>query len=193
MELSPGTHIQHQITKASHPDYTCYTLRGSHNHQIVAVIIETKLTTHSKFKHSVAQVIGYYIAIRSLEMSPPLVFVLSERHVHLVLFPFISSDSEEAPLINAVEFPPISLWDDNGLLHKAAVACICLLLKLAVEERSVRFKYKYRDATKKRALQPFVETITDQQEEKLKQLQQQISDRDEEIAKLRHLLQLKNQ
>ena len=52
------------ITSGSRPDYTCYTMRCGD--EIVAVIIEAKLTTHSKIAHAVAQVRGGVACISGL-------------------------------------------------------------------------------------------------------------------------------
>ena len=101
--------VRESISKDSRPDYVCYTLRA--DNKIVAVIIETKMTSHSSYRHSIAQVIGYYIALVSDEKSAPLVFVLSDKTMQLVMFPFVK-DNEK--LINAVKLPPIDLWLDSN-------------------------------------------------------------------------------
>ena len=101
--------VRKSISTGSHPDYVCYTLRAKD--KIVAVIIETKMSSHSSYKHSIAQVIGYYIAFVSGETSSPLVFVLSDKSMQLVMFPFMK-DNEK--LVNAVRMPSLDLWHNNS-------------------------------------------------------------------------------
>ena len=58
-------------------------LRNSKD-QIVAVIIETKLTSHSQFHHAVAQIIGYYITLKTAEDLPTLMFVGCWRRIDYI-------------------------------------------------------------------------------------------------------------
>lgn len=88
---TPGTSVSKSVSLGSRADYTCYMLRGS-NHKVAVMLIEAKMTYHSKFQHAVAQLIGYYIAFNTDETIPPLLFVLSERDVQLVLLPFKDSE-----------------------------------------------------------------------------------------------------
>ena len=136
----------------------------------MAVIIETKLRSHSRFHHAVAQVIGYYLALRSEEETPPLVFVLSDTDIELVMFPFEELDREtdsRSRLVNAVRFKEVPLWSSRHRtdFNMSALAIIYLVLRITVEER---FKgnflsYAYPDAIKKRSICR-VTSVTDELE-----------------------------
>ena len=136
----------------------------------MAVIIETKLRSHSRFHHAVAQVIGYYLALRSEEETPPLVFVLSDTDIELVMFPFEEFDMEtdsRSRLVNAVRFKEVPLWSSRHRtdFNMSALAIIYLVLRITVEER---FKgnflsYAYPDAIKKRSICR-VTSVTDELE-----------------------------
>ena len=52
---TPGKAAMDHISEQSKPDYTCYTIRDSTN-QVVAVLIEAKLTAHSRIECAAAQV-----------------------------------------------------------------------------------------------------------------------------------------
>ena len=49
---TPGRAARHHISKQSKPDYTCYTIRDGIN-QVIAVLIEEKLTGHSCYNLSI--------------------------------------------------------------------------------------------------------------------------------------------
>ena len=53
-EATPGRATRHHISK-SKPDYTCYTIRDGSN-QVIAILVEAKLTKHSRVECAVAQV-----------------------------------------------------------------------------------------------------------------------------------------
>ena len=54
-EATPGRAARHHISKQSEPDYTCYTIRDGIN-QVLAILIEAKLTQHTRVECAVAQV-----------------------------------------------------------------------------------------------------------------------------------------
>ena len=54
-QLTPGTITQSHVSDESIADYSVYTIKNK-NDSVVAVLVETKLTFHSKFKHALAQV-----------------------------------------------------------------------------------------------------------------------------------------
>ena len=54
-EATPGRAARYHISKQSKPDYTCYTIRDGSN-QVIAILVEAKLTKHSRVECAVAQV-----------------------------------------------------------------------------------------------------------------------------------------
>ena len=129
----------------------------------MVVISEAKLSTHNKFHHAVAQVIGYYIALLSDVGSPPLVFVLSEANIQLAMFPF--EDHENDKLVNAVRFVEVPLWLSNYSIdfNISALGIVYLVLRITIEEMmSKKFlTYAYSDAVKKRNIIVDVTSLDD--------------------------------
>ena len=52
---TPGHIVAEAVSAESRCDYIVYTIRDSRGY-VVAVLIETKMTHHSKFQHVIAQV-----------------------------------------------------------------------------------------------------------------------------------------
>ena len=175
--------VRESISKGSRPDYVCYTLRAKNN-LIVAVIIETKMTSHSSYRHSIAQVIGYYIALVSDEKSTPLVFVLSDKTMQLVMFPFVKGDEK---LINAVKLPPIDLWLDSDPSSFSNDLMAILIMMLTLSSKDGLFsgiQYTFRDYVKKSAV-VHVKTIANLLAEALKRVDEkdrEIGEKDREIG-----------
>ena len=67
--------------------YTLYTLQNKRG-QVVAVVIEAKLSKHSEISHAVAQAIRYHIKLASSVLKLPLVLVVTEKYVKFAFFPF---------------------------------------------------------------------------------------------------------
>lgn len=65
--VSPGTATMEAVTDESRCDYIIYTLRETPSEDVTAVLIETKTTSHSAFKHCVAQVMWVVSAAPALE------------------------------------------------------------------------------------------------------------------------------
>lgn len=114
-----------------------------------------KLTSHSKSHHAVAQVIGYYLALKGDEKTPPLVFVyiLSEEDIQLVMFPFV--DDTRAGLINAA-YTKVPLWlsEYRTDFNMSALGVMYLVLRITVEQMYADkfLEYAYSDAVPKRAI-----------------------------------------
>jgi hypothetical protein len=152
---TPGRATAESITQSSRADYTCYTLRNEEDY-IVAIIIETKLRSHKKYKYAVAQVIGYYLSLMSEQKAPPLVFVLSDRDIQLVMFPFRDT-TENVSLINAVRFIEVPLWSSEHPtnFNMSAFGILYLVLRIAIEDTFSKvgfLEYDYDDAVKKRTI-----------------------------------------
>ena len=64
---SPGTATMEAVTDESRCDYIIYTLRDKPSNDVTAVLIEAKTTSHSAFKHCVAQVMWVVSAAPALE------------------------------------------------------------------------------------------------------------------------------
>jgi hypothetical protein len=115
-----------------------YTLKSDQT-VVVAVLIEAKMTTHSKFEHALGQVrfqsfcfrhsirvslvklhssplqlLGYYIKFSTDNKNPPLCAVISERGVQIVLFPYsyVEGVSVPIPAVDALVLPELPLLDD---------------------------------------------------------------------------------
>ena len=98
--------------------------------KVMAVLIETKLSSSATFEHAIAQVspfvsswgglsslslshlqvIGYYVKFETENAVPPLCFVLSEDSAQLVCFPFTTKDHDKHDAINCLVLPPIPLF-----------------------------------------------------------------------------------
>jgi hypothetical protein len=152
---TPGRTTAESITQSSRADCThyikIYTLRNK-EHYIVALIIET----HKKYEHAVAQVIGYYLSLISEPKTPPLVFVLSDRDIQLVMFPFVDT-TEKVSLINAVRFIEVPLWSSEHPtnFNMSAFGILYLVLRIAIEDTFSKvgfLEYDYDDAVKKRTI-----------------------------------------
>ena len=84
---TPGRWLQKDVIKQqSKADYTVYLIRNEAN-DVISVIIEAKHTTNSALRHVLAQLIGYFAAYE-IPFNTPLAFVLTEKYVQPVIFPF---------------------------------------------------------------------------------------------------------
>ena len=63
---SPGTATMEAVTDESRCDYIIYTLREKPSNYVTAILIEAKTTSHSAFKHCVAQVMWVVSAAPAL-------------------------------------------------------------------------------------------------------------------------------
>lgn len=101
---TPGSKVSGNIFGGSRADYSIYTIKN-HNEAVMALLMEAKMTFHSKFKHAVAQVksqfsffgwwdtsscfflqlLRYYIKFSSDKGTPPLCILLSEMGVNSFL------------------------------------------------------------------------------------------------------------
>ena len=50
----PGRHTAGAISKLSHCDYTCYSMRDDNNRVVAVIIRAKKKTKHTKFKNAIA-------------------------------------------------------------------------------------------------------------------------------------------
>ena len=73
-----------------------------------SVIIEAKHTSNSALRHVLAQLIGYFAAYE-IQLNIPLAFVLTEKYVQTVIFPF-SDEKDHHLLINAVALPKLGIF-----------------------------------------------------------------------------------
>ena len=94
--------------------------------------IPLQLPTTVSFKCvliSINLVLGYFVAYMSEERNPPLVFVLSEKHCSMLLFPFINSEGDD--LVECVVLPEIPIWvskkaEEGALLNRQLLVVILL-------------------------------------------------------------------
>ena len=130
----------------NHEAYVCYTLKAK-NQRIVAVVIEMMMISQCH-KHSVANIIGNYAAM--VQKPAPLVFILSNKTIELVVFPFVNSDGEK--LINAVKTPPINLFNDHLPLVDVVAIPVVMLMMCSKDGLFNDIEYTNGDAVKKTAL-----------------------------------------
>ena len=97
-------------TRDSRADYTVYVIKRR-DHP-VAVLIEAKHKTHKVVKHALAQVTGYFAAFDILK-TIPLVFVLTDVHIQVIIYPFKNGNGDA--LINGIVLPPFPLFNDDGV------------------------------------------------------------------------------
>jgi hypothetical protein len=128
-----------------------YTLKSDQT-VVVAVLIEAKMTTHSKFEHALGQVrfqsfcfrhsirvslvklhssplqlLGYYIKFSTDNKNPPLCAVISERGVQIVLFPYVYvGQNSVIPAVDALVLPELPLLDVD--FPNRYLLCLLLLL-----------------------------------------------------------------
>ena len=124
------------MSKTSKADYTVYTLGHAGQTKVVAIIDAKKRIT----PHSVAQVIGYYIAFKVGDPRP-LVVVLTAYELKIIIFPFLDGSQR---LVNAVELEEFKLWKGEGRMLDVRV--LNLLLSLMDQESLLR---KYSIEAKK--------------------------------------------
>ena len=111
--LAPGSNTSRAVASAISAGYSLYTLKNSKG-QVVAVVIEVKLTRHSKISHAVAQAIGYHVKLPSSYLKQPLVLVITEDYIRFLFFPF--QDDDGHILVNAVVTDKIRLFDGEKLV-----------------------------------------------------------------------------
>lgn len=126
--------------------------------------------------------IGYYLALRSQTESPPLVFVLSERDIDIVMFPFVK---DRFQLVNGVRFPEVKFWKTRYLRDfdiSAALAILYMVLKVTITKKLTGcfVEYKYDDRVKKRNLIDCVTSESNASLQRVKMQLQQTSDALEE-------------
>ena len=126
-QATPGTQTHRNVSDRSRADYSVYLVKNEKD-KVMAVLIETKLSSSATFEHAIAQVspfvsswgglsslslshlqvIGYYVKFETENAVPPLCFVLSEDSAQLVCFPFTDKHDQDA--INCLVLPPIPLF-----------------------------------------------------------------------------------
>ena len=120
-----GLKLQNEVmTWLSRAKYTVYLIRNK-NQDVVSVIIEAKHTSHSLLRHVLAQLIGYFAAFE-IVVETPLAFVLTEKYVQIVVFPFYGNSHL---LINAVALPKLNIFTQSGSVNQLPLQLILSLSK----------------------------------------------------------------
>ena len=199
-----GQRLQSSVHDQSKPDYTVYVIRNTQL-ELVAVLIEAKHTTNSAHKHAIAQVTGYFAAF-DITLHLPLVFVLTEKHVDFILYPF--QNKRQEALINAAVFtlplftgdvPSVTTVQMLVLLAKQAVGDLAPLIDLpedftpmsrVVLQRSIATEQQLREELKHKVAELEHQLLTSQlqhvqHEATITQLQQENAEQAEQIAQLR--------
>ena len=140
------------------------------------------------------QAIGYYVAFAVPSNALPLVFVLTEKVLHLVLFPFMNG---ECPLVNALNIQ-IPLWTtDEGSSKECKLPCrlnlqllhvLASLVLAQIFNIRLNVEYSFPDATEKLHLTKRIITQKCQLKMKINELVAKLREKDEEIKKLRKAL-----
>ena len=140
LKLEPAdieTTMEQGVTERSTADYICFHVRDGL--RLAAVIIETKVQRAASM-NSIAQLIGYYVRSPSISMKPAICLLLTETHLHVVLFPFVDPKDPSTCLVNAIWLKPFtykknlfaSLYLMTLLTHKDFVCSMHLKVKFGV-------------------------------------------------------------
>ena len=146
------------ITEQSKADYTVYLIRNELN-DVISVIIEAKHTANSTLCHVLAQLIGYLAAFQILG-NTPLAFVLTEKYVQTVIFPF-RAESDDHLLINAVALPKVNIFTPDGGVNPLPLQMILTLSKSFGKSPCVRLPEQCRSMSKSQLTDKIL-TETDQ-------------------------------
>ena len=169
--------------QATPSDYSCYTLRSQS--QVLAVVIEAKMGDAKQ--DAVAQVMGYVAAFTKTELCPPVAIVLTESHVHLLLFPFVAADTKEALLRAAII--KFDLWKEFPYrLNSQVLYLIGGLVNPNVRENIIIDVAEYKEWEKMR----LIKSVTTTEEHQIVQLQHKVEEMDKEIRCLTEALARKS-
>ena len=206
-------------------NYSLYTIRQ--NDDIIAILIETKVEDRAnqaiaqvKVFHTflareihctssvLLQVMGYHCSFLSEHGSPPLVFVLTEKFIRVLLFPFHLPVIEGgAELMTAIQLPSLPIWVGEGEDGLMNLGNLMLLGMLALHRPSCSVVYPFEDGHqqkktilheiilsnqdyKEKQHKEWMEELEKQHKEKLKELEKQHK---EKLEKLEELEKLKEQ
>jgi len=183
---TPGHIVAEAVSAESRCDYIVYTMRD-YRGDVVAVLIETKMTHHSKFQHVIAQVLGYFVAYTSEFGNPPLVFVLSEKTCKLLLFPFVNDKEED--VVECLLLPDIAVWIENDSGVSLNNRLLQMLLLLSCTKNRTRMRYTYPGvSTRKSLVKDRIQTVEERTAELNRQLTQVVEQKDQELGELRREL-----
>ena len=211
-------------------NYSLYTIRQ--NDDIIAILIETKVEDRAnqaiaqvKVFHTflareihctssvLFQVMGYHCSFLSEHGSPPLVFVLTEKFIRVLLFPFHLPFIEGgAELMTAIQLPPLPIWVGEGEDGLMNLGNLMLLGMLALHRPSCSVVYPFEDGHqqkktilheiilsnqdyKEKQHKDWMEELEKQHKEKLEEREKQHKEKLEEREKLKeqHKEKLKEQ
>lgn len=128
--LSIGTTVLQSVSKNSRSDYTLYAIEDRVGDTCVLII-------EAKFKmtgHSIAQAIGYFLAMPMTENFPALVLVVDKDSIQVLIFPFIHVE----PLVNCVVLGPIPVMINNRL----NLALIEFILRLSGKDCTIKVSHE---------------------------------------------------
>lgn len=100
------TNMEKSVTQKSTADYICFHVHNGFC--LAAVLIETKVQRAVNM-NTVAQLIGYYVRSPSISL---ICFVLTETHLHVVLFPFLDPGDPGTCLVNAIWLKSLACMND---------------------------------------------------------------------------------
>ena len=169
---------------------------------VVAVLMEAKLTSHSKSQHALGQVrrnsvgwigegpvLGYYIKFGTAGLKPPLCAVVSERHVQFVCFPYkLDTVSEQRiAVVDCLVLPEIPLFFNTNInnITSPSVNHYMLGLMLLLSNSDDNGLYNSQkplvaleNATKKSSVRDHIQSVTEQ-------ILEQLNKKDKELEKIR--------
>ena len=120
------------------------------------------------------------MAFETASKSPPLVFVLSEEGIQIVMFPFCDSDGDD--LVEAVLIPLYPFWvnDDGQSMMNTELFVLLIMLagrqKVHPAEHELQIVYTYPNATKKRVIRKFIQTVKQEMHDMEQRLAQAIAE-----------------
>lgn len=192
-----GQRLQSTVNDQSKSDYTVYVIRNDKS-ELVAVLIEAKHTNNSSLKHAIAQVTGYFAAFE-VTSHIPLVFVLTEKCVKFVLYPFRSKTKEalinaavlELPLFNG-NFPTLHTLQMIVLLAKHAFVSEETLIEISDDCKTMsRVVLQTCIATEKQVMEKMKQQLDEMSQALLKSeleraaLEQKLKRKSEEVETLK--------
>ena len=133
---------------------------------------------------------GYHCSFLSEHGSPPLVFVLTEKFIRVLLFPFHLPFIEGgAELMTAIQLPSLPIWVGEGEDGLMNLGNLMLLGMLALHRPSCSVVYPFEDGhqQKKTILHEIILSNQDykekQHKERTEELEKQHKERMEELEK----------
>ena len=171
---SPSSAVAKVPSLRSRCDYSCYTLRL--DSQVLAIVIEAKMSDERQ--DAIAQVMGYVAAFMKVNVCPPIAIVLTQSHVDLLLFPFVTTNNEALLRAAIIKF---DFWKNFPTsLHSQVFYVIAGLVNTNARE-NIKINVAARGNWEMMRCIKAVSTVEED-------LQRQLRERDEEVRKQQNQL-----